>query len=247
MRPSRNRHELDDVVAQTTRELHDIASCGDHALLLPETAQTVLSSAWNKFGCYQMNNPFDPGYFFEDELLQFGFKSIGRNVRIAKSCTIIGIQNIEIGSNVRIDGYCSIIASGDGYAKIGSHVHIAGYCGIYAGNGVVLEDFSGLSSGVRIYTGTDDYSGKYLTNPTVPEKYTKITKGRVLLRKHVIIGTGTVFLPGVTADEGASVGAQSLVTKDLEPWSIYAGSPVRKLRDRSRELLKLEESLLADG
>ncbi len=192
------------------------------------------------------NNLFDLGYYSSDQLIGIGFKAVGENVRIAKNCTIIGLENIEIGSNVRIDGYCSIIASGSGFVKIGSFVHIAGYCGIYARNGVVLEDFSGLSSGVKIYTGTDDYSGRTLTNPTVPAKYTGVTFGRVTLRRHVIVGAGTVILPRVTANEGASVGALSLVTKDLEPWSIYSGTPARKLRDRSKDLLELEQKLLAE-
>lgn len=193
-----------------------------------------------------MNNPFDPGYFSDEQLVDFGFKKVGNNVRIAKNCTIIGQGNIELGNNVRIDGYCSIIAAGDGFAKIGSFVHIAGYCGIYAGKGVVLEDFSGLSAGVRIYTGTDDYSGRTLTNPTVPKKYTGVTSGPVTLQRHVIIGTGSVILPGIRANEGAAVGALSLITKDLEAWSIYGGTPARKLRDRSKDLLEIEKQLFAE-
>ena len=193
-----------------------------------------------------MNNPFDPGYFSSDQLIEFGFKKVGANVRIAKTCTIIGLSNIEIGDNVRIDGYCSIIAAGNGFTKIGSFVHIAGYCAIYAGHGVALEDFSGLSAGVRIYTGTDDYSGRFLTNPTVPEKYLGVTTGQVSLKRHVIIGTSSVILPGVTANEGVSVGALSLVTKNLEAWSIYAGTPARRLRDRHKDLLALEKSLLLE-
>ncbi|WP_347505904.1 acyltransferase [Pseudomonas anguilliseptica] len=192
------------------------------------------------------NNPFDPGYYTSDQLVNIGFKTVGVNVRVAKNCTIIGLENIEFGDNVRIDGHCTIIAAGSGFAKIGSFVHIAGYCGIYAGSGVVLEDFSGLSAGVKIYTGTDDYSGRTLTNPTVPAKYTGVTSGLVTLRRHVIVGAGTVILPRVTANEGASVGALSLVTKDLESWSIYSGTPARKLRDRSRDLLELERELLAE-
>ncbi|OOG36083.1 galactoside O-acetyltransferase [Rhodanobacter sp. C06] len=193
-----------------------------------------------------MNNPFDPGYFSDEQLVDFGFKKVGKNVRIARSCTIIGLNNIELGDNVRIDGYCSIIAAGNGFTKIGSFVHIAGYCGLYAGSGIVLEDFSGLSAGVRIYTATDDYSGRTLTNPTVPEKYLGVTSGPVILMKHVIVGTGSVILPGVTANEGVSVGALSLITKDLDAWSIYAGMPARRLRDRSKDLLSLEKSLLAE-
>lgn len=188
-------------------------------------------------------NPFDHGYLDQDELASVGFKSLGKNVKISRTCTIIGLENIEIQNDVRIDGYCSIIAAGSGFVNIGSFVHIAGYCGIYAGHGFVMEDFSGLSSGVRIYSGTDDYSGKFLTNPTVPAKYTQIKSGMVTLRRHVIIGTGAVILPGVDAAEGASVGALSLVNKSLEPWTIYAGSPAKALKARSKDLLALEDQL----
>ncbi len=191
-----------------------------------------------------MSNPFDPGYFTEHELREAGFRRLGRNVAIAKTCTIIGLHNIEIGDNVRIDGYCTLVAAGAGFARIGSFVHIAGYCGVYAGHGVTMDDFSGLSSGVRIYTATDDYSGRTLTNPTVPEQYKSVQSGPVTLQKHVIVGSGSVVLPGVTAHEGACVGALALVRRNLDPWSVYAGAPARRLGERSRDLLVLEAALL---
>ncbi len=59
-------------------------------------------------------NPFDPGYYDEHDLKEAGFKATGHNAQIAKSCKIIGLENIEIGNNVRIDEYCSIIAAGSG-------------------------------------------------------------------------------------------------------------------------------------
>lgn len=186
---------------------------------------------------------FNPGYYTDADLKKVGFKSIGKNVSIAKNCTIIGASNISIGNNVRIDGYCSIVAAGTGYVKLGSYIHIGGYSMLSAGYGIVMNDFSGLSQGVRIFSRTDDYSGEYLTNPTVPEKYIGISKGEVLLKKHVIIGSGSVVLPRVTIGEGSSVGALSLVTKSLDDWGVYFGSPVKRLKERSKNLLKLEEEL----
>ncbi len=188
-------------------------------------------------------NLFNPGYYTEDDLKNAGFKSIGENVRIAKNNTIIGLENIAIGSNVRIDGECAIIAAGGGWLNIGSYIHIGGWCYLSADAGLQMEDFSGLSQGVRIYTQTDDYSGKHLTNPTVPEKYLGITRGTVVLGRHVIIGSGSVILPKVTIGEGASVGAQSLVTKSLESWGVYFGCPAKRLRARSKRLLELEAEL----
>jgi acetyltransferase-like isoleucine patch superfamily enzyme len=193
-----------------------------------------------------MNNPFDPGYFAEGDLRDAGFKTIGHNVRIAKNCTIIGLPNIEIGSNVRIDGYCSIIAADGGSLRIGSFVHIGGYCLLSAGDGIALDDFAGLSQGVHIYSRTDDYSGKYLTNPTVPKQFTGITGGQVTLGRHVIIGSGTVILPRVTIGEGSSVGALSLVTKSLESWGVYGGCPATKLKARSKGLLELEGQMMRE-
>ena len=188
-------------------------------------------------------NPFNPGYYTEDDLRHAGFKSIGKNVRIAKNNTIIGLENIVIGSNVRIDGECAISAAGEGWLNIGSYIHIGGWCYLSAGEGIKMEDFSGLSQGVRVYSRTDDYSGKHLTNPTVPERYTGITRGPVVLGRHVIIGSGSVILPNVTVGEGTSVGALSLVTKDTEIWGVYFGSPAKRIKGRSKRLLELEEDL----
>ena len=189
---------------------------------------------------------FNVGYYSEHDLSQAGFKALGKNVQIAKNCTIVGMENISIGDNVRIDGYCTIIAAGDGWLDIGSYVHIGGYCLLSAGEGIHLSDFSGLSQGVKIYTRTDDYTGKFLTNPTVPAKYTGVSSGSVSLGKHVIIGSSSIVLPNVNVGEGTSVGAQSLVTKDLDDWGVYFGSPVKKLKRRSKKLLALEEQLRID-
>lgn len=187
----------------------------------------------------------NPGFYDENDLRSCGFRSIGKNVRIAKNCTVVGAENIEIGSNVRIDGYCSVFAAEPGTLRIGSHVHVGSYCLLSAGDGIVLEDFSGLSQGVRIYSRTDDYSGEYLTNPTVPPKYTGGVHGPVVISRHVIIGSGSVVLPNVTIGEGSAVGAMSLVTKSLEPWGIFFGCPAKRIKSRSNQLLRLEQALLA--
>lgn len=193
-----------------------------------------------------MTSRLDSGYYDESELASEGFYGIGRDVHVAKNCTVVGASRISMGNHVRIDGYCTLIAPEGGSITIGSYVHIAAYSLLAGGDGIVLEDFAGLSQGVRIYTRSDDYSGEYLTNPTVPAQYTNLTTGRVTLRRHVIVGSGTVILPKVTIGVGTSVGALSLVTRDLEEWGVYAGCPVRRLKDRSRRLLDLEKKLLSE-
>ena len=51
------------------------------------------------------------------------------------------------------------------------------------GDDIVMSDFSGISQGVRIYTSNDDFSGKALTNPTIPKKFTNVKKSKVTFRK----------------------------------------------------------------
>lgn len=189
------------------------------------------------------DDPFNSGYYGETELRRFGFGAVGENVRIAKDCTIVGRENITFGSHVRIDPYTVITAAGP--VKFGSYVHIGGYCYLSGAAGLTLEDFSGLSQGVRLYTATDDYSGKAMTNPMVPEEFTNVRKGPIHLGRHVIIGSGSIVLPGCAIGEGSSVGALSLVTKSLEPWGMYFGSPAERIKARSKRLLELEAQFLA--
>jgi acetyltransferase-like isoleucine patch superfamily enzyme len=193
----------------------------------------------------QTTNPFNPGYFETEELRQFGFRSVGENVRIAKNATIIGLNNIALGSNIRIDGNV-VLAAYSGSLILGNYIHIGGGCYLGCAGRITLSDFAGLSQGVRIYSSTDDYTGASLTNPTVPHKYLKIKIAPVVLGRHVIVGSGSVILPGVTIGEGSSVGALSLVSKSLDGWAIYFGAPAKRLKARSKDLLEMERELITE-
>lgn len=190
-----------------------------------------------------MSKLFDSGYYDENDLVNEGFKKIGKNVKIAKSCTIVGAQNISIDDNVRIDAYTTMIAAGEGYIKIGSFVHIGTCCLLIGGDGIIMEDFSNLSHGSKIYSRADDLSGEYLVNPLVPEKYTNVSKGCVTLKKHCVVGTSCVILPNIVINEGAVIGALGFVTKSIPEWGIYLGNPLRKIKDRTKNLLILEKEL----
>jgi len=182
-------------------------------------------------------------FYSDQDLKNFGFKSIGNNVKIKKNVGIFFTENVSIGNNVRIDDFTIIVASGSDVI-IGNNIHIAANCYIAGSDGFEMKDFSGLAPGVMIFSGSDDYSGKKLTNPTIPKKYTGGVCGKVTLEKHVIIGAGAVVLPMLTIGEGVSVGALSLVNKTLKPWGVYFGLPVKRLRERSREMLLLEREYL---
>jgi galactoside O-acetyltransferase len=107
-----------------------------------------------------------------------------------------------------------------------------------------MSDFSGLSSRVSIYSSTDDYSGDYLTNPTIDKKFTNVISGDVYIGKHVIIGAGSIVLPNVKINDYSSVGALSLVNKNVDEFKIVAGVPAKEIKNRNKNLKKLEKDFL---
>ena len=115
-------------------------------------------------------NPFDSGYYQSSELKTFGFKKVGKNVKVAKNCTIVGLNNISLGSHIRIDSNV-IIAATKGYLKLGNYIHIGAGCYLSCESGITLSNFSGLSQGIHIYSASGDFSGRSLNHPTVPKKY----------------------------------------------------------------------------
>ena len=182
-------------------------------------------------------------FYSREELARLGLRAYGKNVRVSRKASIYGAENISLGSNVRVDDFCIL----SGHIEIGSYVHIAAYTAVYGGSdGVFIGDFANLSSRVSVYSLSDDYSGRTMTNPMVPEAYKSVSSAPVHIGRHAIIGATSVVLPGVNIAEGGSFGCFTLVNRDTEPWSIYVGVPAKKLRDRERGLLRLEKELLKE-
>ncbi len=181
-------------------------------------------------------------YLSQDELDAMGFARLGRNVRISSKASLYDTDKMEIGDNSRIDDFCVV----SGKLTIGRNVHIAPFCLIAGGEpGIEMADFSGLAYGVQLFAQSDDYSGRTMTNPTVPAAYKRELKRKVVLGRHVILGAGAIVFPGVTLADGTAVAAGALLTKSTQEWSIYAGSPARRVKERSRNLLELEQQYLA--
>jgi acetyltransferase-like isoleucine patch superfamily enzyme len=182
-------------------------------------------------------------YLSNYELKQLGFRSIGTNVKISDKAAIYDAGRIDIGDHSRIDDFCVI----SGKVRIGSYCHIAPMCLVAGGQpGIEMADFCGLAYGVKIFSHSDDYSGETMTNPLIPKKFKKEFFSAISVRRHTIIGAGSVIMPGVVLEEGTAIGAMSLVIQSTEAWGIYTGIPARRRRDRSRELLSLESQFLKE-
>lgn len=112
--------------------------------------------------------------------------------------------------------------------------------------------FCSIAAGVKIFLGGEhrvDWVTTYPFNVLWPSgqnlKGHPKTKGDVVIGNDVWIGTEAVIMSGVTIGDGAVVGARAVVTKDIEPYAIYAGNPARFVKKRFddatiQELLELK-------
>lgn len=181
-------------------------------------------------------------FYTIEELALLGLKSYGKNVSISRSALIYNPQNIRIGNNVRIDAF-SILSSSNNPFILDNYIHIAtGVC-IWGGNGFHMKSLSNISAGSKIYTQSDSYCGNFLMGPVVPDRLRNVYGSPLVIEKYAIIGAGTIILPGAIIGEGVAIGANSLVMKECKPWGIYAGSPAKFIKDRSKKLLELEKEL----
>lgn len=180
------------------------------------------------------------GYLNNKQIKNLKFKHVGNWTKISDKASFYNAKNISIGDNTRIDDFC-VISAGEGGIFIGNNVHLSIFSSIMGKAKIIISDYAGLSSRVSIYSSNDDYSGNYMTNPTVNPTFTNVKHAPVYIGKHVVIGSGSIVLPDSIIEDGASVGALSLIKGKCKPFYIYAGIPARPIKKRSKKLLKLEQ------
>ncbi len=162
-------------------------------------------------------------------------KKLGKNTVIFDKAKLIHPEGIEIGNDCKIDDFTFI--NGKGGVKLKNNIHIASGTKIVGVGGLVMDDHSCCSFDVKIVTSTAEIDG-YSASVGSPLSMRKRIEGKVKIGKHAVIFSGAIIMPGVTIGEGAVVGALSYVDRDLEPWTIYVGCPVRKLKMRKKGNLK---------
>ena len=186
----------------------------------------------------------DTSFYAASELRALGLKDYGERVRLSRKASLYGMANIALGSDTRIDDFC-LLSAGAGGIQIGSFVHLAVYSSLIGQGAIRIGDFSMTSGRVSVYSSNDDYSGARMTNPTVPSEFTGVTHADVDIGRHVVVGAGSVVLPGAVLEDGVAVGALSLVQGRCAAFGVYVGTPARRVNERKRDLLELEARLAA--
>jgi acetyltransferase-like isoleucine patch superfamily enzyme len=148
-----------------------------------------------------------------------------------------------LGDQAAIDAFTLITTA----ATLGSYTYIGPHCSILGGwdGRLVMKDFSSLAAGCRIICSSEDYTGEGLNGAAIPLQYRAVKISTVTLERFASLAINVTVSPGVTIGEGAAVAAGAAVDMDLEPWGIYAGSPVRRIgRRRQEKMLAYAEELM---
>jgi acetyltransferase-like isoleucine patch superfamily enzyme len=173
-----------------------------------------------------------PSWIKNGEQVIEKLKMCGQKVKIFPLSKIIKPEVIEIGDYSMIDDF-TFIYGGKGI-KIGKYVHIASFVSVIGGGNLVVGNYADISCGSRILTGTDTYNNGRRMSSALPRSQRKVIVGKVVIEKDVFIGTNVVIHPNVRIGKGAIIGSNSLVLKNIEPWSINVGSPCKKIGERPR-------------
>jgi acetyltransferase-like isoleucine patch superfamily enzyme len=142
----------------------------------------------------------------------------------------------EVGEGSVVDDFCYFSTR----VRIGRSSHVASGCTVAGGGRFLftLGDFSSLSSGVKVWCSSNDFVNDLVM--IVPEGLdlgaTPI-EGDVTVGDFTGVGANAVIMPDNQVPDGTVIGALSFVPPRFafRPWAVYAGSPLRYVRERNRE------------
>jgi UDP-2-acetamido-3-amino-2,3-dideoxy-glucuronate N-acetyltransferase len=134
-------------------------------------------------------------------------KKIGKGTSIWQYVVIL--PGAVIGNNCNINAHCFI----ENEVKIGNNVTIK--CGVYLWDGITIEDNVQVSPNVTFM------------NDMCPRAKTPFSLMRTTIKKNASIGAGATILGGITIGEYALIGAGSVVTKNVPPYTVWYGNPAK--------------------
>lgn len=129
--------------------------------------------------------------------------------------------DVYVGHGAILKGYHA------GEMRIGDGTWIGQRCFFHSAGDLTIGRNVGVGPGVKIITSSHEEAGR-----DVPILHASLRFAPVVIEDDADLGVGSVVLPGVTIGRGAQVGAGSIVTRDVAPYTVVAGNPARLLRER---------------
>lgn len=158
------------------------------------------------------------------------FCSLGRNVIFEAGVLVFHPEQIRIGNNVYVGHNTILKAYYKNEFSIGDNSWIGQQCFFHSAGGLQIGARVGIGPAVKILTSAHMDEG-----PEVPILFSELRMAQVVIEDDCDIGIGAIILPGVRIGRGTQVGAGSVVTRNIDPYSVVAGVPARVIRSRSRK------------
>lgn len=156
--------------------------------------------------------------------MRFGY--FGAYSSIERGVVVTVARNVSIGKHTTIYHRCFITVGYNGRVEIGDYSHLGVDAYLNASEGCIrIGNHVAIGPKSGIYSYSNHYEpGKYITQC---HKVADVT-----IEDDVLIGAGSVILPGITISRGAIVGANAIVTRNVAPYSIVGGVPAREIGKR---------------
>ncbi|SEL73775.1 Hexapeptide repeat of succinyl-transferase [Butyrivibrio sp. ob235] len=171
------------------------------------------------------------GTDFMGENLRDKLAFCGENARLYPLCKMIHPGNAVLEDNCQLFDFVFIDAGEK--LRIGKYSTLTWNVLIEGGAKTDIGHRVFLGPGTKVLTSTYEFDG-YYSIEHLPGDAGKIRYGDVIIEDDAYIGANCTILPGTIIREGAFVGANSLVKGELEPWTVYVGSPCKKIRLREK-------------
>ena len=134
----------------------------------------------------------------------------------------------SIGTNTTIENNSQI----DEYTNIGENVYIGRNCYLTK---VDIGNYCSIANNVSIGQGEHNIYKVSTSSLFYDDPYNELTNKDCIMGNDVWIGVDSIILRGVTIGNGAVIGANSVVTKDVPSFAIVAGSPAKVIKFRFDE------------
>jgi acetyltransferase-like isoleucine patch superfamily enzyme len=158
---------------------------------------------------------------------------LGYGAKVGFPRSISSGQQIRIGENTTIGNSVVLYTlpwsqstNSKGELEIGANCYVGHHTEIHCIRKLVIGDFAVISS--NVYISDVSHGMSPLEGPIMSQKLH--SKGAVMISNNAFIGNGAMIMPGVIVGSWAVVGANTVVTKSVEPFTMVAGNPAKTIK-----------------
>ncbi|WP_279131736.1 acyltransferase [Photobacterium phosphoreum] len=187
-----------------------------------------------------MSNIELQGLEFMGENFKDKLNYCGEGVRLYPLCKMIRAENAKLDNHAQIFDHVFIDAGKE--FVLGKYSTLTWQVLIEGGARAIIGDRVFVGPGSKLLTSTYKINGFY-TVEHLPTGCQDTDYGDIIIEDDAYIGANCTIMPGVTIGEGAVVGVNSFVRKNLEPWTVYMGNPCKAIGKREKPTDERMESI----